>query len=160
MPSTSCAQPRKVCQLASVQTSSLVTQGQHPLMVWCWGEGRRGMKPCHHQYSNGGHFWAVDLIKALPGAFHPKLSGRHVHQPHCTERISCSETPSLTEDHTARKWQRWNWNPILNPLPCTLRTSGELWAADNWENGRTGVYSLTKTVFITNACIRLLGAFI
>ena len=56
MPSTSCAQPRKVCQLPSVQTSSLVTQGQHPLMVWCWGEGRRGMKPCHHQYSNGGLF--------------------------------------------------------------------------------------------------------
>ena len=49
-------QPRKVCQLPSVQTSSLVTQGQHPLMVWCWGEGRRGMKLSHHQYGNGGHF--------------------------------------------------------------------------------------------------------
>ena len=118
---------------ANEQPSYPGTAPTHGLVLG--GGERRGMKPCHHQYSNGGLFWAADLIKALPGAFHPKLSGRHVHQPHCTERISCSETPSLTEGHTARKWQSWNWNLILNPLPCTLHTSGELWAAVKWETG-------------------------
>lgn len=34
---------------------------------------------------------------------------------------------------------------------------GGLWAADNRENARRGVCNLRKTVFLTTACIKLLG---
>lgn len=146
------------CKRAAQLSRDSTTSPPHSA-VWSWA-GRRGMEKSHQQYGNAGCFWTVDLINALPGAFRHNLRGRHVHHPHCTERTLCSQNPSVTDGHLARKWQRWNSNPTLNPQPTYCALHQGVWAVDDWENGKTGVSNLRETVFIINACIRLSGALI
>lgn len=53
-----------------------------------WG---RCMGKYYYQYRDGCRFWTLNLIKALPGASHNSPSRRHIHDPHCALRNSCSE---------------------------------------------------------------------
>lgn len=101
-PSTSCAQSGKVCPLPSVQRSSPVSQGQHPLPSPTLYSSELGWERCigksHHQYDDGCHFGTLSLIKALPGAFYKHLWGRLVIilrvQRAAHAQTGCSTLPS------------------------------------------------------------------
>lgn len=96
--SVSFHQPRGAAQLKRDGTCLLTTL--YSLEV---GQ-ERGMGKCHLQYGDGCHVWALNFIKASPGASHNGLLwGSHIHYAHHTSRHSGSL------GHMKRKWQSGIW---------------------------------------------------
>lgn len=158
--STTCAQSRKVCQLLSVQRSSPVKQGQHlaPHNPLQFGAG-------------AGEAWENVIIDAvLVTIFEHLTSSRHWLEPLITIEEGGMPIIFIVQRETHAQigyftYQRSHSKEVaevefeLNSEPTTyllstMPTLGGSEPEDNWENGRTGVYNLRKTVY--HLCMHLL----